>query len=162
MGLEIAVYKKTKKFIGRIDIDADCDGQETPISATGDELWNTTKLYINDDFADHAGTLENGWYEFEDVESPDFNINYSAYSDWRQELADMAGFTGKKADPFYYIIWFSDCQGVIGPEASAKLAQDFEAFDQIASKKSPTFYRRYRTFADAFAYATDGGFVKFI
>lgn len=61
--------------------------------------------------------------------------SYSGYNIWREELSKHAlgvspgrvwNDPGAWADrPFYELINFSDCEGVIGPEVSARLAQDF-------------------------------------
>lgn len=61
--------------------------------------------------------------------------SYSAYNEWRDWLAKVAGFAsaeecwdrGKLGDPFFELIHFADNEGVIGPKVAAKLAEDFRA-----------------------------------
>lgn len=64
--------------------------------------------------------------------------------------------------PFYELIDFSDQEGVIGPQVSAKLFGDFEAFRRdVRSQMSDEWQTGYDRFADAFAHAAGRGVVIF-
>ncbi|QIB75318.1 hypothetical protein G3I44_14095 [Halogeometricum borinquense] len=74
-------------------------------------------------------------------------------------------FEGK---PFYEIINFSDCEGTIGPETSAKLAQDFEEHEEDVkslikrrSDSSDYYVRKYDAWMQAFKLAATTGAVEF-
>jgi hypothetical protein len=90
--------------------------------------------------------------------------SYSGYNIWRDWLAGISGWgtaercwAGKQTEgPFYELINFSDCEGVIGPIVAAKLAKDFEEF---ADKAGPD--ERYLQWRKAFTMAADGGAVMF-
>lgn len=103
---------------------------------------------------------------------------YSAYGDWRNKLANVIGYEvaddvwenygeeeGKDL-PFYELINFSDCDGLIGPVVSAKLADDFETFDELAFACSESgawedWYELYKKWKTAFKVAADRGAVVF-
>lgn len=56
----------------------------------------------------------------------------------------------------------SDCEGVIGPEVSAKLVKDFADFDERAKTRGGKyFYALYCDWRKAFEMAADGGAVSF-
>lgn len=114
--------------------------------------------------------------------------SYSGYNQFRQQLAEFLlthvldvefdeepdhhiwnnaeKFRGK---PFYELIDFSDCEGTIGPETSAKLAEDFEEheeeFKEWAEKSieehSDYYIEKYEAWKDAFRLASDTGAVVF-
>ena len=64
------------------------------------------------------------------------------------ELATLAGYAGaddawERTDgPFWELINFSDCEGVIGPKTSAKLAGDFAAFQEKADAHHGQWFGR--------------------
>ena len=67
--------------------------------------------------------------------------------------------------PFVELINFSDCEGFIGPVASAKLAKDFAAFRDRAQSADSTHgaydFERYCKWQEAFEFAADNGCVQF-
>ncbi len=86
--------------------------------------------------------------------------SYIGYNDWRRTLSvtmldvhpdviwgHPETFAGK---PFVELINFSNCEGVIGPKTSAKLAADFEAHKTKAAALGKRFYRVYENFQRAF------------
>jgi len=87
----------------------------------------------------------------------------------KDKLDNMNGNSVEKVKPFYELINFSDAEGVIGPEVSKKLYQDFIDFDEQAKKyaalnsKIPYcwFYDKYCQWKEAFRVASDGGAVSF-
>lgn len=72
-------------------------------------------------------------------------------------------------DPFYEIIDFTDCNGVVGPETSAKLFQDFDEYEEQfknyaqenCENKCEKIVRLYGRFRAAFKVASDTGVVIF-
>lgn len=105
--------------------------------------------------------------------------SYGGYNGWRRNLAIMAGYnsdsevwydwenelervkiTGDKMKPFYELINFSDCEGVICSEISKKLYDDFLAFDEKAKVYSVDneyggFYNLYQQWKECFRVASD-------
>jgi hypothetical protein len=97
--------------------------------------------------------------------------SYSGYDEWRNWLAKVGGWSsaedcwvsGKTEGPFLELICFSDCDGLIGPKISAKLARDFAQFETKAEELSPNEWciGLYREWRAAFEMAADGGAVWF-
>jgi hypothetical protein len=68
----------------------------------------------------------------------------------------------KEEGPFYELINMSDCEGVIGPKTSAKLAKDFHDHLQRAREELKDYdLSRYEYWMQAFEMASRDGFVKF-
>lgn len=179
MGLDITYYSKLTK----VDVIVTSSGDMVD-RKTGKELdWddNVFVAYANPDFPGRNGSIEDGAaYSYEDGEG--FRAgSYGGYNGWRQELAKIAGWPtapyeqygrttmrhdasawAAKGGPFWELINFSDCEGIIGPEVSAKLAADFAAYDEAAkASEYPFFYDRYTEWRKAFEVASDGGAVHF-
>ena len=184
MGLDITAYRKLKKM----DAVFNADGE--PIDPTTREPLDYNdyaQFYVNSDFPGRNGSIEHkAVYAYEDAHG--FRAgSYGGYNGWRERLAELAGYptveyervagyapsrqmrrdaaawSGKcEGMPFVELVNFSDCEGVIGPEVSAKLAKDFAAFDERA-KAVPDewFYDRYCEWRKAFEMAADGGAVSF-
>lgn len=95
--------------------------------------------------------------------------SYSGYNEWRNQLAFLAGYAGAEdawanctCGPFWELINFSDCEGVIGPVTSAKLAKDFADYQEKADEhESPYFRDLYKDWRIAFETASDNGAVLF-
>lgn len=72
--------------------------------------------------------------------------SYSGYNLWRSELARFAGYSPQDAwdnhetyknFPFFELVCFSDCEGIIGPETCADLAADFITYrDQFHNENA--------------------------
>ena len=84
----------------------------------------------------HCDGLKAGVFSF--AEQHEFRAgSYSGYNYWRDWLAGISGWgdaeqcwnSDKTEGPFYELINFSDCEGVIGPKVAAKLARDFAGFE---------------------------------
>lgn len=100
--------------------------------------------------------------------------SYSTYNWWRELLCTVA--LGKepkeiwenpekwKDQPFFQLINFSDCEGVIGPITAEKLARDFQEnrnrFIAHPLVRQPDS-ELYDAFQTAFAVASGGGCVVF-
>ena len=100
--------------------------------------------------------------------------SYSGYNAWREWLANVVhGLEPRehwnnsdkyKGTAFYELIHFSDCEGVIGPKTSAKLAKDFADYqsDIDALPDDDGWYKKaYREWRHAFETAAETGFVEF-
>jgi len=100
--------------------------------------------------------------------------SYSGYGEWREQLSQRAlgaaattvwaNAEAFASRAFYELINFSDCQGTIGPEAAADLADDFRRLrvavlarplDDAASET--WFMGRYDLFERALELAASGG-----
>src|SRR3954469_7870354 len=124
MGLDIVAANRVVYVTD--DYDHDCD--------------DACHFFVcdDDDFPARHSDVKNGVYHCPPgVEPFSFRAgSYSFYNDWRRHLSLMAlGFEPEYVwafpdlfGPFVELIHFSDCQGVFGPAASRKLAEDFQAF----------------------------------
>lgn len=162
MGLDISAYRRIK-----------ADPMAT------EDSWQThARIYVNPDFPTRADGITEGWYSY--AESTGFRAgSYSGYGEWRDLLAKLAGYPATRegsrhshsagawkaeGGPFWELINFSDCDGVIGPVTSWKLAADFAEWDERAKAFAETrqwFYELYRSWREAFEMAADSGAVEF-
>lgn len=176
MGLDITAHCKIEKVGGNL---YDRDGE--PVNADGSPIEYDLHAYVNADFPGRNGSVEgNAYYTSKD--SMSFRAgSYGGYNSWRNELAKLAGYPetpfenyGREqlrydagawaatSGPFWELINFSDCEGIIGPEVSAKLAADFAKFDDAAKAvETPWFYECYQKWREAFEMASDSGAVRF-
>lgn len=162
MGLDITAHKNLTAP----------QGSEEVRDAEGDLLWRDGwhEIYLNNSFPGYGDNLQDGQvYKSED--SFGFRAgSYGGYSEWRNQLAKLAGYssaeqcwqTPEKPGPFYELINFSDCEGVIGPETSKKLAEDFATFGHVASLHEDEYFRaKYQDWKKAFEFASENGCVDF-
>ncbi len=88
---------------------------------------------------------------------------------WRDTLAELVGTTVPKVwdDPqpqaFLELIWWGDIGGpyCIGPNTSAKLAQDFKDHRNQAEGVGGNFFEKYRALSGAFEACAKNGAVAF-
>ena len=136
--------------------------------------------------ASRADSLEDGVYKLKDkwCEVYEFRAgSYSGYNSWRRMLceavyhmSDLSFWEAThKGDvtsgAFLELIDFSDCEGVIGPETSKKLARDFEmnlkdimawALDTITNQEELAWFMvKYMDWWKAFRVASNKGAVSF-
>lgn len=178
MGLDISSFRA----VVRLDNPTLNEDEEPIDPETGDWMKNAVRVYENTDFPGRASPLLDGHYTFAEAGGGP-SMAYGYYNRWREELARMAGYEAKSVTlfgvaevkhaagawaatggPFWELINFSDCEGVIGPNASAKLAKDFADFSERAlafQSKVHRFYEIYLEFREVFEFAKDGGFVDF-
>jgi hypothetical protein len=159
MGLDITAYRQVS-WTGVIPDDGDYDYQ------------TYAALYPNEHFVSRADDMKRGLYTF----ANEFHFragSYGGYGDWRRWLAqtihgcDVREFWrdgprhGSDA-AFAELLNFSDCEGVIGPRTSAKLAADFAAHQHVIDAQ-PQDWRteKYAEWRKAFELATDNGAVDF-
>jgi len=101
--------------------------------------------------------------------------SYGGYSAWRNALSEAA-IGVPAADvwnntamysiaPFYELIDFSDCEGIIGPSVAKKLAKDFriqrETVRPRLEKHGEWFVQQYDNWQAAFELAAGEGLVEF-
>lgn len=165
MGLDVVAYSK---LVAVPELKKEQEAYDRGI------VW----IFVSNDFPEHREGLK-GAYRFGD--SMHFRAgSYSGYNHWRQQLAGLTGRIPediwkecgctvpppgkdfvKGTGPFYELIAFSDCEGIIGPKTSAKLYQDFKQYEARAKAQDPYFYEVYEKFMKGFEMAADGGFMKF-
>lgn len=164
MGLDISWYRNLVKM-------------EPPPAEDGR---NTFQLLHNDGFPGRAGQVEDGAvYVAERHDS--FHVGpYGYYGKWRDWLAKLAGYPrstdaehpyaasawAASEGPFWELINFSDCEGVIGAAVSSKLAKDFADFRVRALRATQVAddgetMDHYDEWQDAFTQAANNGAVEF-
>lgn len=176
MGLDITYYANLQK----LDCVFDKDGE--PIDpVTRKPLEDAVQLYVNPHFAGReVPIVDRGVYIAEECDG--FRAgSYGGYNHWREGLAELAGYPaietedyGQKSmrhdagahaagsGPFYELIWFSDCEGVIGSAVAAKLAKDFADFQEKADAFRDEYWKeKYADWRKAFEMASNGGAVSF-
>jgi len=178
MGLDISYFSK-------IEIDENFkSGVTTP------EYYDYDVIYINPQPFDYqlCSLKVDSLYKLtENSEYDGFRAgSYGWYNTWRNNLAKLAGYETaenvwrdfnreirriklktiennnlEKIKPFYELIFFSDCEGVIGPEICKKLYEDFVNFEDKAKKQDEYFYELYLKWKEAFRVASGSGLVSF-
>lgn len=82
--------------------------------------------------------------------------------DGAQYESHAAGAWSAEAGPFWELINFSDCEGIIGPVVSAKLARDFQEYQEKANSQLTDYdLERYNSWRQAFELAAENGVVRF-
>jgi len=143
---------------------------------SGDPAFPCIHLWPNPHFPTQSEGLPAGYFRV-NGEVLSFRAgSYSGYNWWRSTLARLVGITPNDAwsdpkikVPFLELINFSDCEGVIGPRTSAKLAGDFAEWEERAAAfaesmsddESDYWLSSYRDWQQAFQLASDGGAVVF-
>jgi hypothetical protein len=169
MGLDITAYRQLVKAPAGSDPEADWD--------------RCFRFYVNPEFSGRDAGLEPGTVYVRPEPSATYEFragSYRGYNDWRNALARLAGFArgaeqawndGLEHGPFIELINFSDCEGVIGPVVSAKLARDFAEWQERANSLAEKgrgapwcdapvwFLGLYAHWRKAFEMAADGGAV---
>jgi hypothetical protein len=162
MGLDISVYINLKEVPSH-EVEVDSDGY--PVD------WDKfQKFYVNPHFEGRAEPIrEDVFYTFDTTEI-DPGWSYSGYGRHRRTLAELISqniediwaeeFT---TCPFYELINFSDCEGIIGSVVSAKLAKDFAEYQYRADAHQDAYFREfYNEMRKAFeAAANNNGVVVF-
>ena len=169
MGLDITAYGRLVKQ----EIQPDIDDERA------DDYF---RCRINSDFPGRADDLEDGaHYSWDDITGFAAG-SYGGYGQWREQLAMLAGYPplphrsswetktrslhaagawAAKEGPFWELIHFSDCDGVIGAKVAEKLAKDFAAHQEKADQAGGWFLDRYNEWRKAFELAANGGAVDF-
>lgn len=175
MGLDIAAYRRLEP----IGDDVALDKYGAPV-----HYEDFVCIQNSPDFAGREAPLIDGqWYRYDAFDT--FRAgSYSGYGEWRDWLAKVAGYRphigpresdhpnpyaaaawSAESGPFWELINFSDCEGVIGSEVATKLTLDFDTFAGRAKAQQVNgfsyFASLYDRFRDAFRMAADGGCVVF-
>lgn len=175
MGLDISAYSSIKEVTDIENYDID----------TLDVFYYSGN---NNNFLVHLGELKTDTYYKICSNSEYFNFrfgSYGSYNTWRNQLAIMMNYGSaeniwcnfnnslrcyklKKLQnkdfvfkPFYLLIYFSDCEGVIPSNICKKLYLDFVDFDEKAKEQHEYFYKKYCDLKEAFRIASENGFVRF-
>lgn len=176
MGLDITAYKNLKK------VDTVFNGDGEPLDpVTHEPMEDYFRPYVSSDFPTQAQGLEHkAVYVYENATWLSCG-GYGRYNGWRETLAKLAGYPARQFErikgyvetthamgafyaesgPFRELVCFSDCDGVIGPVVSAKLAKDFADFDSQAKAVGEAFYEQYLGWRRCLEMAADGGAVEF-
>lgn len=178
MGLDVTAYSKIQKMDAVFDHNGQAIDPETQ-----EALEDIVQFKVNYDFPTRADNIEDGcvyrYSEFVRLHAG----SYGGYNFWRNELAKMARYGAVAVDryntgniqmrydqgawdtdngPFWELITFSDCEGVIGGTTCAKLAKDFAAYQSQADVHPDEQFRsKYAEWRTAFDLAADGGAVDF-
>lgn len=171
MGLDISFYKNISPINACLDQNGNAINPET-----GDEIGGKYFQPIKNFYFDHdEGIADHCAYSFES-EAGFRAGSYGGYNHWRDQLAQIAGYPKDESEirpysasawkansgPFWELINFSDCEGTIGPENSAKLAKDFADFQSKADEHQDEYFReRYSLWRNAFETASQNGAVVF-
>lgn len=76
------------------------------------------------------GFLGSHWYRLGDAVGSTFSMSSSRLTDYRDELMDFSADFDENS-PFYDIVHFDASDGMIGPEACKRLAEDFKKFPYV-------------------------------
>jgi|LakMenEpi03Aug12_release.lakeMendotaPanAssembly.Ray.scaffolds.fasta_scaffold13684_9 hypothetical protein len=148
----------------------------------GESVYHFTQRDINSPDNWIRDMVPGTYYQSPKTEEYDFKAgSYSGYSAYRRMLSEC--FLGAlpeevwsnqsiyRGQPFYEQVNFSDCEGFIGPEFSAKLAEDYEEgrdqwYEYLKESGEGANWvelhmARYDNWTKAFKVASDGGFVWF-
>jgi len=158
MGLDISVYSSSELA--------------APIHEFEECCWKLGHVhpYVNPDFPERADGMDGRCRIATSAERSFRAGSYSGYNAWRDELARFAGFksdadaweNARSTAPFWELLNFSDCEGIIGPVTSAKLARDFrENLSRAEQHQDDWWKKKYREWMEAFESVTATGFVLF-
>ena len=173
MGLDILAISKLRLMTPEVKAALD----RLPELSTDDEpVLTVTDRTKKGDCCRCLDMTNGDYYKTAESEEYDFRAgSYSSYGKFRNSLADVfhhcsardvwdkeSHFKGK---PFYELIDFSDCEGVIGPEVCAKLHEDFvkgrSKFASECERDSDWMLAVYDSFTKAFELAKDDGIIVF-
>ena len=149
-----------------------------------DEEWLDDQEWVGHAGFDRLDGRPQGFYKrTEATESTSFGPgSYGTYNGWRANLAQsILGIDPQEIwmacesfvdKPFVELICFSDCEGAIGSDTSAKLAKDFSDHAEKARQWAEEYFAGwkdeidwwvyvYESFQRAFEVAAQGGFVMF-
>ena len=132
------------------------------------------KIYEQTEWPTHLTPLKPGWHSKGGYHSEGrFRAgSYSGYSRWREQLSQAIHGVEPRTiwqerhwenKPFFGIIHFTDCDGVIGASMSGVLANEFKEHRHFFAAHVPDDYALhiYDDFAHAFAVAARSGAVIF-
>lgn len=181
MGLDITAYRGLTEAKGNEAFDDEGEVRY-------EDGW--FRVFVDNAFPGRADDLKDR-HAYKAAESFGFYAgSYGGYSRWREELAELAGYPmaaviesgdvldmayrkhhphaaaawneGAESLPFYELVNFTDCDGVLGTACCKKLSADFVAFQAKAEAHPDLHFRQlYTEWQTAFALASDNGCVVF-
>ena len=155
MGLDITAYSNIKKETKRENIDVD---------EAYEHNWTDFYIHNQQDLYQHIDVDDSYFYSYEDTEHMRAG-SYGGYNSWRNLLRQLASSLPLDKDgyyPFYELINYSDCEGVIGTMCSTKLAKDFNDYEEQACSHLEGYnLTKYYEWKKMFELASNNGAVKF-
>ena len=173
MGLDITAYEKVELHSQDLPQDEAWDGGEDLYEAglSYDVVWNGIP------FPDRCAPLivpEKGKGNVYVCTGREIDFragSYGGYGAFRELLCKIANLPEPREQwqnrdeyqgaPFFELVNFSDCEGVIGATACAELAADFAAFQWHADRMAGDWLETYNNWRNAFELARNGGCVRF-
>lgn len=167
MGLDISVYERVE-LVTEVHAVEDSDGRICY------EDKGHIKPYQEGCFQHNNGGIEPSKCYISTGEETGFRAgSYGYYGEWRRQLCLTA--TGMEIEvlwdspekyfdqPFWNLINFSDCEGVIGPTICAKLAEEFRTHRENVRPQLDEEWGqpKYDEWQEAFELAAAGGMVVF-
>jgi hypothetical protein len=170
MGLDITAYSKLE-YLETMETEA-WEGKYRWPKERGESSLTIIAHHWEPVYADRAAPIIEGGVYKVNGEAYNFRAgSYSGYNEWRGDLSQlMLGVSARtvwgreeefKDKPFYELINFSDCEGIIGPVVARKLAADFAAHQTKTDAYYDWWRRKYADWRKAFELAADGGLVEF-
>lgn len=162
MGLALRVYTNIQPVDGSFKFDGACEVHDAQTNQIRNDL---VGFYVHPTYTAWGdGIRPFQAYRFSYTEI--FHIgSYIYYSDFRNWLSTLAenGHVDQPGDPFYEVLIFSDCEGVINSTISAKLHVDFVRFyaKAKASPHAQCYILAYESMMRAFQIASINGAVSF-
>jgi hypothetical protein len=166
MGLDVSVYQNNKV----LDINEDDEDYDYDFHAFAQE----------EEWEDRIKNLEKDRFYEGDQVAHLVSYPYSSHNRFREELIRLIGRSdllyphdGKinwdklhpeKNLPFYELIYFSDCEGVLDWQTSEKLYNDFKNHEFFANqffKEEESNLRRFNNWMETFELGKDNGVVVF-
>ncbi|MBW6440243.1 hypothetical protein KZ829_41625 [Actinoplanes hulinensis] len=83
------------------------------------------------------------------------------YGYWRADLQNQFNPEMDPDGPFYELIWFSDCEGTIGPDAAADLLADFKRHAPDYRPEYDGYRAVFDDFTRACSLATEDGLIYY-
>ena len=166
MGLDITVYSNLVKVSD--EISAELNAMEEPREEAYER--DLFSFYENEDFPGRIGSIDPKAFYSSETEPWSFRAgSYSGYSQWREWLADFAGVKLPEfwhnfdpTAPFAELIHFSDAEGTLGPEVCARLAKDFDRFENMLPWSGDDWdFQRYKSWQKACHDASQNGAIEF-
>jgi hypothetical protein len=181
MGLGIFAVAKPKKVSEILYNKRDVDYDKIEDLFGNNAL--VLKKYSSPEYQDLCRDVEEGVYTYDPENQFSFRVGpYSWYSGFREFLSqtilkasanNVWVWPSKyQSMPFYELITFSDCEGIIGGEVSGKLYNDFvgnekkfmaavDADNELGFYNQGKYKETYKNWTKAFELAKNNGFVEF-
>ena len=175
MGLDITAYERLELKAQDLDDEKAYD--------LVDELWDagtqTITLHHSEDYIERSAPLvapsAKGLITVYvcSGEELDFRAgSYGGHNAFREWLCRLASIPEPRTQwaapekyaglPFFELVNFSDCEGVIGADAAAELAKDFAVYQAQANAANDEWFTPlYAKWRRAFEIASKGGCVQF-